>query len=398
MSSSIQDQKNQRPEVRSLLKDLGEDARLRLYAVVAGVLAIIAITVVLLQGGGQHSGISGCTSIVLSTYRDSCITKLAYSSENAAMCSYLSSTGASDTCMYNIAVNTSNASICSGIYDPSTRYSCVYDIANTSGSYQLCYRLNSSSENECLTSLATRLSTPSICGNITNYTALTICESSAELSSVRATSNALTCGLVSNSTNPATVNGIALYSGVYGYSTGPVSQGNYSIGSSYESPLNIVQFLPNATYSARDLCYLYVSYRLADPAYCSEIPNSTVQGLCIDVQSSPTSLTTNSLNGSLGSITVNGLSVNITSLNYSQLSSIICANASLAGPGCNSIFKIYEAIQTRNATICATLQNYTVYSCYSALAQAYANESYCGYIKNATLNSACIEDIYYNSS
>ena len=44
---------------------------------------------------------------------------------------------------------------------------------------------------------------------------------------------------------------------------------------------------------------------------------------------------------------------------------------------------------TRNASLCGTLNGVFYTGCYSALAKAYQNSSYCGYITNATDRVSC---------
>ncbi len=372
---------------------LDESKRLRLYAAIALILAVVAITTVLLQSQGQQHGIKNCLGIVLSNYRYSCISSLAQSTGNATLCSYMGKGSASDSCVYNIALNTSNASVCTEISTAGGQDSCIYAVANKTDSYALCSKLNSTAETSCLSHFASRLANVSLCNGIENSTADSICVSAAEISSVYMTSNALECALVSNSTTVATVNSIALYSGVYDYNTSAKVQNSSSLVLGVQSPLGYMQFLPNVTYSARDLCYLYISYKSNNSAYCSEISNSTILGLCTGFlqQNATTRNTTKTVN-------VSSSSAANSIMNYTQISAVVCANSTLSVQECNSLVVISEAVKTRNASVCTALGGLSGYSCYGALAKVYDNASYCAYITNTSFNSACVQNVYYNSS
>ncbi len=388
-----------------LLKALGGDEKLRLLVLSTIVLALIAAAVVLLQGSSQSHGIKACLGIALSGYRDTCISNLAYSSENATLCSYLDTSQGTDQCLYSIAINTSNSSTCLGINNQESRSTCVYTVASKTGAYTACYKLNgtnASYEYQCLSNMASELHDPSICSGIGSTYSHSVCMSAAELRYVYATSNATACMSVSNSTNPETVNSIATYSGIYSYGTSSNAGSNTIINSNFETPLSYVQFLSNVTYSARDLCYLYVSYKLGKPEYCNYIVNQTLSGLCSDfIQSAPGNSTASLGTSGITTVSENSLGSsiipNLTGLNYSQISAGLCENATVSVPGCATIITIFKAIGTKNVSVCRTLQSQAQYTCFAAMAQAYVNSSYCTYINNASLNSACLQNIYNNT-
>ncbi len=377
-----------RPQDIKSLKLFGGDEKLRLYAAIAAVIAALAVVMAALQAP-QRSAVGNCLGIALSSYRDSCIGALAYSTSNASLCGRMSTSEGSDLCLLNVSLENNNASSCGGISSQRTKDLCVYSIANRTNAPGLCATLDSVTRDQCVTQLASKLREPGLCANASGSYAASVCTSAAELSIAYATSNSLLCGLVGNSTDPSTVSNITAYPDAYASSS---SQGNYLSGRGIESPFNFVQFLPNVTYSARDMCYMYISYTTGDQAYCASIPNATLSSVCYETTPSSPSANSSAASNSLG-IYLNG-----TSLNYTLISKEMCTNSSLSTQDCNNLVLLYEALQTKNTSICASLPDLVSFTCYSSLASKYSNSSYCSYITNASLNSACVQNVYYNSS
>ncbi|MCL5428040.1 MAG: hypothetical protein M1321_02560 [Candidatus Marsarchaeota archaeon] len=370
--------------VAALRRALHGDERLLLYAVMAMALAVVAVIVAFTSGSVKGQGLSRCTGITLSTYRDQCLSQLAYSTANVSVCTYMSDEQSSDACILNVSAETSNALSCTGMSNRYYRDLCVYDIANATGSYSLCGTLDDASAVQCYSAIASKLHNPGICSGINdNASAMSICSSAAEMSYAFATSNASACALVSNSTYAPAIYNITAYAEL----AFPRSNSSYASTRSIESPLSYVQLLPNVSYSARDLCYMYMAYNLSDSAYCGHVSNETLSKTCIEtVPGAANSLVSNSIIAALNSTN--------TTLILPRLKSILCTNSSFSGSQCEDIVLMWEAMQTKNASICANLPGYENSTCYASLAANYRNASYCSYIKNATLNVACLNNIY----
>ncbi len=370
-----------------LSKLFGEDEKLHIYVVVAVVFVIIAISVLLMEDVPPGSSLSRCTGIALSYYKNACLNELAYSSSNVSVCEYMVGSDAVNLCVYNVSIETKDSGACSAISNSSDKEACIYNIANMTNSSELCASLGPVVGDRCLTQLAAKLKSPAVCSYSSNAYYKSICTSSAALSSAYATANASECSLVNGSTYTNTVSNITVYPAAY--ATGYDVSANGTITSSYGSPLNYVQYLTNITYSARDLCYMYVAYKRGNSSYCNSVLNTTLSNICVEETQTHPNIT----NSSIVANTIANYS-----LNYTKISNALCSNSSLTKQNCTDIVLMYEAMQTKNVSICGTMPLLNSYNCYAYLARTYTNTSYCSYITNASINSACVQNVYYNAS
>lgn len=369
-------------------EDQGRDeqnASLIQYAAIAIIMVIIAAVVLALQN--NQGGLKGCTGIILEAYRDSCISRLAYSTANVSLCSYLPS-GQADSCISYIAENRSDAALCSGLSTSAEGNACMGAIANEEDNYTLCREMNGSALDACVTSIASRLAQPGECTGLSSRVAAQICANASLLSGALHSENPNACGSVTNRTGGTLTSGVAYYSGVFTYSgNGTVGNGALTLEQRASSPLSVVQFLNASTYSSRDLCYIYMAAALRAPQYCADVPNATIANVCSGGVQPVNSNST---------LTASGAAV--TGGNSTQLIAALCKNLTLTAGTCNNFAQFYHAVSTRNLTLCGALSGGTQYQCYITLAKDYNNTNICSYITNATVNAACIEDVTYNNT
>ncbi len=374
--------------LRSLYK---KEPQLINYGIIALALVVVAVVLTFAHGGG--AGVGQCNGILLSSYRYGCLGALAISSNNYTLCSGLPSQY-SDACFTAIAQNTENQTLCNRLSTPQGSYNCAYGIANETGSYSACTSLSGGSEDNCLTSIGVAKADVNACNDITNASNSMACRYSVELRSALTAGSPMGCIQVTNSTNSSLTASVAAYSGIYQYSgASGRSSGLGGALSSFQQSADYVQFLPNVSYSPRDLCYLYFASATGNATYCGRVPNFTVSRLCNESVESQLAqeITQSNLGGKVG--------VNSTALgNLTNISAAECANLTLSKSTCNALSKIYNAVSTRNQSACAALAGTYQYQCYSSLARAYQNSTYCGYISNASANGACVDDVYYNNT
>jgi len=333
--------------------------KLILYIILAAIIIVLALASTLIVQ--TRSPQQKCASIILEQNKISCFTNLAVSTNNASICSNLNGLYAA-SCYEAVAYSSGNSLICKealASYMPAG-IGCIEHFANLTGNSTLCNLLSGQNFQNCIFDAALSSGNTSLC-SFAGANEST-CISSISLSDALKYKNIFLCKYVSPSANASTVHSILSNSRVkinetlVGYSFSLISYG-YNV-------------------SARDICIINVAEELGNKSYCTLLNSSIAEQLCYQsVAPSPVSK-----------------QVNYTALLNS------CSNAGSFAGICRASILVSEAISTKNASLCNELNQTLSWDCFTTLARTYDNVSYCGYIKNATVNNACILTVKYNST
>ena len=347
---------------------MAERERIAIYAVLAALLLLVAISLALATHR-QTSRLGACRSILLQGGRDACLSNLAQSSGNASVCGYSSGSSA-DYCYEAVATQLSEPAVCTNISSAQGAYSCVVGIANATGSYGDCAYLNGTYEHDCVDYMAVKLRSPEICTNIRNSTAESVCSSGIYFGLAKNASDSAYCSLVSDTANKQYVLGILTISDMLGRMYGNLTSINN---------LNPAEYIGgNASYSARDLCNFAVATE-GVPSACGRISNATLGSICTSSMQYADSGIVNSTQGA------------------SPPSSICDSYTGVTRDACMAMLATAQAVGSGNVTVCDGIGNLSLrYGCYASMARAYNSTSYCGNIVNASANEACVQDINYN--
>lgn len=359
-----------------LWDERSEKEKLEIYIGVVIFVLVLAIIAILATPHTNNS-LQRCKNIVLQGSKYSCFYLLATSTRNGSVCSY-TSPPFSDYCYNSVASLTLNASECSRISNYNGTYQCVLGIANRTDSYAACESLNGAFASYCLEAIAAKLDNATICGKIMEPNEAEICYSGIYMGDSRKYGNASYCSSVSNSTNQNMVGRIVSLSQSVPAQGSAVSPAP-ALGPGVLSPAEYLQTSGEA-YSSRDLCYIAAVSASGNSSSCGMVQNSTLRNICQSYGSSKEPQSNATINTtSLGGFCAQYKGSNLTS--------------------CNALISISEAVINKNVTTCAGIANVSYqYQCYTSLAHAYNDSSYCGYITNATSNQACVQDIYYNTT
>lgn len=338
--------------------------QLRIYVAAAVIVVAIALLSLLVVPRGTQ--LQRCNSVLLG--KSNCLDALAQSTGNYTICSRLP-LGIANSCYYSIAQNTTNQSICTRISWEPEADACGYQIALATRNQDICTLLNSTSSPRCFLAIAQLKLNQSICSSISNQSYSDNCTNYIYLSLAASTANSTYCSKL-----PATGSTNLTYS--------LVANSNFSerLGV-YQNMTQVLQYLyynGDRNISPSDACYYSVAYASHNASYCSYISDSTSKSLC--------------------NYSTNQTAINTTTTQINATAFLNdCLNASIGAETCNQTYNIYLALQTKNATLCGKLEQQYSYECYADLAQALNQTSICGYITNATVNNACIDNIIYRN-
>ncbi len=333
--------------------------KLILYIILVVIILLLAlVSTIMVQGKSPQQK---CASIILEQNKISCFTNLAVSTNNASICSNLNGSYAA-SCYEAVAYNSGNSNICKealASYMP-VGIDCIEHFVNLTGNSILCNLLSGQNFQNCFFDAALSSGNISLCSFAGANESL--CISSVSLSNALKYKNIFLCKYVSPSANASTVHSILSNSRtkinetLMGYGFSLLSYG-YNI-------------------SARDLCIINVADELENKSYCASLNSSIAGQLCYQFVAPPPV----------------PKQVNYTALLNS------CSNAGSFAGVCRASVLISEAINTKNPSLCNELNQTLSWDCFTTLARTYDNVSYCGYIKNATVNNACILTVRYNST
>lgn|GEM_PF-3322403 len=346
--------------------------KLRIYLGIVVLFVLLALIATFAEPHASSS-LARCNDILLVQSRYSCLYSLAVSTKNSSICGSVAEP-LSDECYSNVAELTLDPGKCTGIADYNMAYSCVLWIANKTDSYRACDKLSGSFASSCIESLASERDNATACNAITNQTEEELCSSGIYLGDASMMKNASYCALVQDTDNQNQVSRmVSLAQKVL------QSEAGQSLGFGNLGPLQYIEE-SGGGYSSKEVCYLSAAAASNNASSCYMISNETLRDLCNTYGYQQT-----------------------TSSNATQNATVpmdLCAGESGANlTSCEALSNIVEAVTSKNLTKCADITDSLLeYQCYTSMAYAYNDTTYCGYIQNATANQACMDDIYYNES
>ncbi len=326
-----------------------------MYAAITIALMIIAFASFLLVPQGASLG--ACNRLVIQSSRYTCLTGLALAQENSSICGY-EPVSFADSCYVQVAEKSNSTSMCSGISNRSVFGECIDVTAVASGNYSACAGAEEPYASRCAAGVAVKLGNEALCASISNSTYESECTSIIAMRAAFATSNAMLCSEVSASYDR----------NVSGYIIRNVSAGVSAAYAQAGTALDVLAFLPNVTYTARDYCYITLATSSSNPALCQNVSAGDAATLCNEQASTS--------------------STNVTE-NFTALLAA-CASTGAYAQGCADYVTLSQAVKTRNATLCARLPTGQDAECYTLLASTYSNSAYCSEISNASYRQSCI--------
>lgn len=352
-------------------RDAEERTKILLFAG-AWIMIVAAIVVILTPRG---TPLQNCRSALLAENKEQCLYQLALSSGNSSLCGSLSSID-SDSCYFTIAEANENVSLCIDITDQNRSAQCTEFVANTTNNVGYCYPLHQGFRDTCINTMALKDYNVSLCSKLSNYTNRSVCSSSIYFADALRLKNQTYCSSVPVSYDPDVVSSVLLDSGALNYA---------NVGSNLSGYITLLAFsstIPNQ-FSTRDFCYFAYAAEYADSSACLSVTNSSLESSCAYITAPKMSSSNNA-----------------SAVNYTQLISDCSIETSGAAnqTACVFLIKTSEALGEKNVSLCGTITGEYSYECYASFASQFMNASYCNYIKNYTVYTACVQDVYYNAS
>ncbi len=343
--------------------------RMIILAVITVVLVIAGSVALIATSAGTP--LSRCTRIVVSQQKSACLLELANSTMNVSVCNYLSGTLASQ-CVSGIALASSNTTACSNLSSNESSYSqCIIAIGTSDGNASYCSALSEPYISTCAYSVAEHNSFNDTvtCTMIGNASLMNDCMLKSYYNEAVSLKNATYCSYLPNSANATLVSYMSQSStSLFGIS-------------------NATATLPylNST-TPQQFCYYNVALIAHNLSTCSMV-SGQLNMLCTARLTSATSYNTSLTNATANSITLD---------NVSQLCSSVPSSVQSL---CIYSLYSYIAVQSRNASVCNLISS-PLYqgACYAGLAQRYNDSSYCDYIQNVSIRSACATAPQSNTS
>ncbi len=341
-----------------------KDERLRLYAAGALVLAVLAAISVLLIPSSS-SAVSRCNSLLFQQDRYECIESAAVSTHNSTMCGSLYGAYA-DSCYMSIALNTTNPQLCGKINSTAVSDECYIYVANYTSNPSLCSKVGGALGSECAYHMAVDTNDTQACALVNGTAGQLECRSTIYFNNAIGHGSASSCASIYTNNDTTSSEGILQ---------------NSSIGRYAGLSFNITKILEfavfqNQTVGARDICYTGLAYESHNSTYCKFIQNSNLTSVCTEGSA---------IHASYGSMGSNS-TLNMTALLNS-------CNGQPDAAECRYSYMSLDALETGNVTICKNIPSGYSSTCWYYLAEKYNSTSYCSYISNTTLNTACVGDI-----
>ncbi len=313
------------------------------YAIAIIATALIATVLVIVSS--SSSGLQACSGKVIGQAKYQCYTYYAHYYGSAGICSNL--TGQYyNNCIYNVSYSLLKPGICTNISSLSYEASCVSAVSAAGRNASQCSILGEPYRSGCIYSIAKEggFSALPLCSEIANSTLSLSCSASYYYGKALSTQDASYCGSLNSTPNATELSSLFL--------------AGASKPSIFPSIYNV---------SPYGYCYSRVALEANTPSLC------------------------NALSGSDASVCKSGFS-NQSQLNITAIESS-CVQAGQAYPelvqACLTGIAIYQAIASRNVTRCFGLSQSYQNTCIFDIAREYNDTSYCSYISNSTVKSAC---------
>ena len=337
---------------------LSSRERLILLGVIAVVLVIAAGLSIIATSVGTP--ISRCERVVFSQQRYACIARLANSTSNVSLCSYLEG-GYEYSCVSVIALRAQNTSYCDSLsYNSSYYAGCIVGISNSTGNLSYCSMVSEPYRSQCEYNVAEKgdFSDVGICNSIANTSLREGCLYRSNYRIALLEKNPYYCSSLPSYQN---------YSLVY-----------YMVGLETHSPYNITSYLPFMNATPQQYCRYSIAIESDNKTLCGAV------GGYLSLACS----------SAIGSVSINS-SANITLQNVGE----ICSKAGSEEALCSGALYSYIALKSNNATLCGKRnQALLQYSCYATLAKKYNNSAYCGLIANKSISTVCYSNLTSSST
>ncbi|MCL4374201.1 MAG: hypothetical protein M1360_03535 [Candidatus Marsarchaeota archaeon] len=322
-----------------------------LYVLFAVVLFAVA-AILLAVSSQRKSALQECNSILLSQSRSNCIANLAAHTGNATICSFLPVESQRYACVLGIASAKGSIALCN--YINSTQYyeECAYNVANSTSNLSACRTLEEPYKSECIYSYSksTNFSDLGLCQEISNPALSSECSYSYYYRSALQYRNQSYCSYLPNTVNSTDISYLL------------PQNANYSIEAGLEfASLNITPM---------QYCYLQLANETRNSSLCS--------------------FTTGIANYVCKGIFTAHNATNVTVNESAVCNSVPSALKSI----CEYSYQSSKALEEDNVSQCLGIGNETYKdNCIYTLAYRYNQSSYCGYITNATSQSACYSGV-----
>lgn len=247
------------------------EQKLRLYAIIAGVIVILAVVSFLFVPSGSAGTASRCNSLILLQGRYNCIEAAAIYSHNSTMCGLLPQSY-NDYCYFNIAENTSNVYLCGKINDTLLSGQCYMYMANYTKDAGICSMMNTSDASKCRYGLAVETKNYTLCTGVAGATGKSQCNDTIKLDEALSTANSSYCSEMQNNNNTTATESILQNSSFWSYPR---------LGINVSQLFEFMAFY-NQSIGGRDTCYVSIAYESSNTAYCSDIANQNFSALCIN--------------------------------------------------------------------------------------------------------------------
>ncbi len=349
--------------------EMDEHIKLLAFAAIWIIIAAAVVFVLVPRG----TPLQNCMHALVSANKEQCLYTLALSSKNASLCANLTNYDA-NSCYFTIAEAGDNQTMCTKITDANSSAQCVDFVANATDRFSDCYALSGTSEQSCLETMALKDHNSTLCLTLGSPFGRGVCSSSISFGDALRLKNLSYCSAVTPSLDENITSTVLVDSGAFNYG---------KVASNLSGYIALMAFSPAAAqFSAHDLCYLSYAAEYGNSSACATISNSTLGSSCyaINSQSRQANSTANSIN-------------------YTQLLDTCSTQTSQQNQtSCVSVIRTIEALDTKNVSLCGTLQLNYSYECYTSFASRFTNSTYCGYIKNYTVYNACLQNAYFNST
>ena len=317
---------------------LSHSDRMKLAAIATIALVVLAAALTLAVHRGA-TALQRCRNIILSTPRDTCLMQLANFTANTSVCSYIASSQARDSCVGAVALRSENASECyTGGASAQESVSCTSEVALAANDIADCSLIdNATAMSNCIYSLAGKNGFDNLtyCNAMPDKTQSAYCGSIYYYRTAMSTLNSTYCTMLPDNTSNST----PLY----------LLLGNFSNSSAGLSGYGGLGALSKFNVTDQEICYYNLAVKTMNQSLCAET-SGMINTLCSDLSSA----------------------ANLASLNSSPITpATALASCSIAG-------------------LTGSLLNDCVNYVFVGAAATRHNETYCGYINNATIKAQCI--------
>ncbi len=339
------------------------------------------------------SQLNKCNTILIKSYKNSCLMSLAISTKNISICNL---TNNKNACFKTIASLNNNSNYCNLINNTSEENNCILNISIRTRNETLCTNLSDPYKSSCTYYFAqlnnfTNLSLLNECNSIANSSDRAVCTNLFYYNKMIKTRNDTYCQYLSNKTN------LTIMSYILNISNANITSNinkSYIISKNITNVQNLSKLNTNITsllqpkivdqeseliefisnnISPENLCYYNFALNFNNKSACRFSGNLSFQ-----CSSTFENLTNNSIYNK---------TFNFTSA-INKCNKLPISNLSAL---CEIGISTQYAIKEKNASYCTKTGNQNIENiCISNLATDLNDSSYCNYLQNKTLEFDCL--------